>query len=339
MIIPVFLPHIGCGERCTYCNQDIITNNAKGISRERLIALSLQSVRDPVEVALYGGNILGLGAGALAGLFGLFEPYRHKISHMRISAKPGPVGREAIAILKEHGVRVIELGIPTMNDAILRALGRGHTAGDFYRSFKVLKEEGFEVGMQVMVGLPGETMADLRETVSAMTALVPWFIRIYPLVVIEDTALFETFRKGGYSPDSLEAAVAKASFIYASAWSHAIKTIKMGLTDNEAIKERIAAGPYHPAFGYLVKSEAFRLAFSKVCEEVGARGPVSATVSPCDVAHLVGHRRANVHWFKERGISIDWTIDRALAEGFFRVEVDGKRARGSLADGLATIPS
>ncbi len=91
MIVPVFLPHVGCGERCTYCNQDIITNNPRDTTIETRIALSLASVQGPVEAALYGGNILGLGSTDLAGLLGLFEPYRHKISHMRISAKPGPV--------------------------------------------------------------------------------------------------------------------------------------------------------------------------------------------------------------------------------------------------------
>ncbi len=132
MIVPVFLPHIGCGERCTYCNQDFITNNPRDTKIETRIARSLASVQGPVEAALYGGNILGLGARDLAGLLRLFEPYRHKISHMRISAKPGPVSARTIAVLKEHGVRVIELGIPTVNDAILRLLRkRPHRRGFF----------------------------------------------------------------------------------------------------------------------------------------------------------------------------------------------------------------
>ena len=339
MIVPVFLPHAGCGQRCTYCNQYFVTNNAESMSRERRIAATLEPVRDPVEVALYGGNMLGLGPAELEGLLRLFEPYRRRISHLRISAKPGPVSRETIFVLKEHGVRVIELGIPTMNDAILRALGRGHTARDFFDSFRLLTGEGFEVGMQVMVGLPGETFADLRETVSVITALAPCFIRIYPLVVIEGTGLFEAFARGDYVPDTLEAAVTKASFVYMSAWSHGIKTVKMGLTDNDVIRERIAAGPFHPAFGYLVKSETFRLALSRVCEEIGTPGEVIVSISAHDVAHIVGPRRANLHRFREEGILIDWATDPSLDVGFFRVNGDGREAEGSLADGLAMLPS
>jgi histone acetyltransferase (RNA polymerase elongator complex component) len=339
MIVPVFLPHVGCGERCIYCNQDIITNNPRDTRIETRIALSLASVQGPVEAALYGGNILGLGSTDLAGLLGLFEPYRHKISHMRISAKPGPVSGETIAVLKEHGVRVIELGIPTVNDAILRLLGRGHTARDFFDTFRILVDEGFELGMQVMVGLPGETFADLQETVSAVIALAPRFIRIYPLVVIEDTRLFEMFMRGGYSPDTLDAAVTKACFVYVSAWSHGIRTIKMGLTENEVIKEKIASGPYHPAFGYLVKSEAFYLAVLRVCEETGARGDVAVSLSAGDVPHLVGNKCTNMDRFREKGISIERTADPALGEGFFRVSGNGKKAEGSLVDGLAMIPS
>jgi len=249
------------------------------------------------------------------------------------------VSKETIAVLKEHGVRVVELGIPTMNDAILRALGRGHTARDFFDSFRLLTGEGFEVGMQVMVGLPGETFADLHETVSAITTVAPCFIRIYPLVVIEDTRLFEAFIKGDYVPDSLETAVTKASFVYASAWSHGVRTIKMGLTDNDVVRERIAGGPFHPAFGYLVKSEVFRLALSRVCEAMGARGEVTVSINAHDVAHIVGPTRANLHRFREEGISIDWATDPALDEGFFRVNGIGKEAKGSLADCLAMIPS
>ncbi|MGD0656475.1 MAG: radical SAM protein [Syntrophorhabdales bacterium] len=339
MIVPVFLPHIGCGERCIYCNQDIITNNPGDMRVETRIAQSLASVEGPVEAALYGGNILGLGSTDLAGLLGLFEPYRHKISRMRISAKPGPVSARTIAVLKEHGVRVIELGIPTVNDAILRLLGRGHTARDFFDTFKVLVDEGFELGMQVMVGLPGETFADLQETVCAMITLAPCFVRIYPLVVIEDTRLFERFMKGAYSPDSLDTAVAKACFVYVSAWSHGIRTIKMGLTENEVIKEKIASGPYHPAFGYLVKSEAFYLAVLRVCEEMEARGNVAVSLSASDVPHLIGNRCTNLDRLREKGISIEWTADPALSKGFFRVRGKGKKAEGSLVDGLAMIPS
>jgi histone acetyltransferase (RNA polymerase elongator complex component) len=193
MIVPVFLPHLGCGQRCTYCNQNFITDNAGTYRLEERIASLLGSVKTPVEVALYGGNPLGLEPGSLERLLALFKPYEEKIARLRISAKPGPVSRSAILVLKQHRVGTIELGTPTFNDRILGLLSRGHTSKDSRDALLSLKEEGFETGMQVMVGLPEETDDDLRGTVSAIFSLSPSFIRIYPLVVIEETPLFEQF--------------------------------------------------------------------------------------------------------------------------------------------------
>ncbi len=339
MIVPIFLPHLGCGQRCAYCNQETIVGSIQGALTGARIAASLAAIDGPVEAALYGGNILGLEPEGLAGLLRLFEPYREKISHLRISAKPGPVNQEVIGILKEHRVRVIELGIPTTNNRILSLLGRGHTAGDFFDAFRFLKDEGFEVGMQVMVGLPKEKAADLRETVSAIIACAPRFIRIYPLVVIRDTPLFDSFRAGEYAPDSMEEAVAKACFVYASAWKHGIRTIKMGLTENEVLREKIAAGPFHPAFGYLVKSEAFRLAVMRVCEASAVRGEVAVSVNEGDIPHLIGFKRANISSFRKKGISITWAVDARMDKGYFTIDGRGRKASGSLADAPAMIPS
>ncbi len=334
MIVPVFLPHLGCGQRCTYCNQNLITDSAGTYGLEERIASLLAPFETPVEVALYGGNPLGLESTALERLLSLFEPYEEKITRLRISAKPKPVSRSAIRVLKEHRVRTIELGTPTFNDRILDMLSRGHTSEDSRNALMLMKEEGFETGMQVMVGLPGETDDDLYETVSAIVSLAPSFIRIYPLVVIEETPLFEQFASGSFIPDALDTAVAKAAFIYASAWTHGISTIKMGLTENPALKAKIAGGPYHPAFGYLAKSEAFRLAVTNKCEKIGVKGEVLLHVCPGDVAHLVGNRRSNLEKLNSGAVSITWNTDQALKAGHFSIEAGGRSVEGNLGDAL-----
>jgi histone acetyltransferase (RNA polymerase elongator complex component) len=339
MIVPLFLPHLGCGERCAYCNQDLITGSEKGGGslEERIDAL-LAPLDAPAEVALYGGNVLGLDAPRLDGLFRLFEPYRDKISHLRISAKPGPLDATVLELLKRHGVRTVELGIPTFNDDILAALGRRHTADDLFLAYRILREEGFHTGLQVMVGLPGETPRDLRQTASAVAGLAPAFIRIYPLLVIEDTGLYCQLRKGRFSPDSMESAVAKTAFIFVSAWDHGIKTIKMGLTENEALRRKIAAGPFHPAFGALVKSEAFYLAALRKCRQAGITGSALMRVHPRDVPHLTGYKRANLSRLKAAGITAAWKEEGTMEKDRFVIEAGGKRVKGSLADALAMLP-
>ncbi len=338
MILPVFLPHLGCGQRCIYCNQDHITNRAQRGGIEPYLASLFGPVDTPVEIALYGGNVLGLDAPQLERLFVHFEPYREKIESIRLSARPGRLAGQISGILREHGVRTIELGSPTFNDRILGLLQRGHTKEDLISTYRFLRDEGFQVGLQVMVGLPEERPDDLRETVLSVTSLAPSFIRIYPLVVIEDTPLFQLYQEGRFLPDPLETAVAKAAYIYVNAWKQGIRTIKMGLTENEVLKEKVASGPYHPAFGYLVKSEAFYLAIVRKSEKAGFSGSVRVLLHPSDAAHLFGNKRTNVSRLKDRGIFPDWAEDGTMSRDHFMIEAHGRRASGSIADALAMLP-
>ncbi len=337
MILPVFLPHMGCGQRCTYCNQNIITDELRERSLDDRLASLFKPLKTAVEVAFYGGNPLGLDPEHLERLLAGLVPYRNNITGVRMSVKPGRLSSRAIGIMKHHGVKTIELGMPCFNDRILADLNRGHTTADLFDTYRQLKEGGFELGLQVMVGLPGETDKDLRETASSVVALAPAFIRIYPLCVIEDTPLFERFHSGDFSPDSLETAVTKAAYIYIRAWDRGIRTIKMGLTDNEVLKRKVAAGPYHPAFGYLVKSEAFYLAVLRASSVGGLSGAVQVLLNRRDIPHLVGPKRLNIHRFREKGIEPVWCAAEMPA-GSFVATADVKKASGNLADALAMIP-
>ncbi len=306
MIVPVFLPHLGCRQKCIYCNQHHIT----GKSSQEDIRETIRKALDPVgvrcEVAIYGGNPFGLGADGLARLFSLFANYREKITSMRISTEPIVPDAQTTDLLKDHNVRTVELGIPVFSDEKLRALGRHHTVRDLYDTHEALIQAGLTVGLQVMVGLPGETTQDIRSTVQHVLRLKPAFIRVYPLIVLRDTPLHTAFQEKSFSPLSLAEAVLRALFIYLHAETQGIKVIKMGLTENEFLKGEIVAGPHHPAFGYLVRSEAFYLAVTKVCEEHGLSGQISLLVSRKDVPHLTGHRRSNLKRLKEQGLDVDW---------------------------------
>ncbi len=243
MIAPLFLPHLGCGRRCTYCNQDHITGGQAAPLKERIGRLFATLAR-PAEVALYGGEhprACRQGRSRQSSASSTRTATRSPPCAYR--SRPRIVAPGVIALLKKYGVRTIELGAPSFNDAILARLNRGHTAEDVRSAFRLLRAQGFETGLQVMVGLPGETPDDVRETAANIVDLAPAFIRIYPLLVIEDTPLCRDFRAGRFSPDTLEAAVAKSAFIYVSAWTHGIKTIKMGLTANDVLAEKVVGRP------------------------------------------------------------------------------------------------
>jgi len=332
MIVPIFLTHLGCHDRCIYCDQGYITAQSDTSVRQ-LIQRSFQQQRGPCEVGLFGGNIFGLDPGYLKRLFGHFDDYRDKITNFRISTKPVPLKEELIDILKEQRVTVIELGIPSFNNHILGMLNRKHTAEELSLAFHVLKEKGFQVALQFMVGLPDETFDDIREIVENMAGLNPHYIRIYPLAVLKGTPLCTLYEEKRFVPIGFNEALERALYIYLNALRRNIKVVKMGLTDNEVLKERIVAGFYHPAFGYLVKSHGFYRAVLAVAERESMKGNVTVILNKRDVTHLLGHRRDNMKGFEEHGLSIS-REESDLPIGTFKLINGPRQAEGTIFDAI-----
>jgi histone acetyltransferase (RNA polymerase elongator complex component) len=332
MIVPVFLPHLGCQDRCIYCDQDIITDVSTGDLKTR-VEEALNSQKDPFEVGLYGGNIFGLRPDGLRRLFSFFDNYQASISNFRVSTKPVPLNNEVIAILKENRVTTIELGIPSFNDQILELLNRKHTATDLENTFKVVTGHGFQVALQVMVGLPRETLADIKKSAASILRLKPSYIRIYPLAFINGTPLADMYKTQEFVPITFDEAIHRAMFIYLNALKYGVKTLKMGLTDNEVIKAKLVGGYYHPAFGHLVKSEAFYRAVMAKLTQARFDGEVAISLNNHDIPHLLGHKRNNISRFHESGISITWQT-KDIPIGTFTIKSGRKEEFGDILDAL-----
>ena len=166
----------------------------------------------------------------------------------------------------------------------------------------------------------------------------PAFLRIYPLVVLRDTPLHAAFEQGRFIPLSIEEAVLRSLLIYLPASACGIRVIKMGLTTNEFLKEQIVAGPFHPAFGYLVRSQAFYLAVTKVCRENGISGGITLYCNRKDIPHVTGYRRSNTHRFESDGLSLHWQASD-LPQGHFRIQAQEITREGSVQDAIPMIPA
>lgn len=305
MVVPVFLPHFGCIERCIYCHQGYITDIREEGLRAR-IDDALRDRSEPCEVGLFGGNIFGIEPAALKRLFSFFDDHRDVISGFRISTKPVPLRDETIAILKRNNVGLIELGIPTFNDRILREMNRGHTAQDLFRACGRLNSEGFKLALQFMVGLPGEERSDIENAVENMARLKPSYIRIYPLVVLRNTPLYRLYESGVFVPISFDDALDRAALLYLNALKRGIGVVNVGLTDNELVRDMVAGGFYHPAYGFLVQSRIFFLAVSGALKKLGDPAEATVILHRNDIPLLVGHRRENMTRFAAMGITVRW---------------------------------
>ncbi len=339
VIVPIFLPYFGCHHRCTYCDQASITN-AGEISIASRIEHSLAPYTNlknrSVEVGLFGGNIFGVDYHTLMTLFSFFDPYRDIIEGFRVSTKPAPANMETVDLLKEKGVTVIELGIPTFNNAILHSLNRHHTVEDLQSTFSLLREKGFSVALQVMVGLPYETGNDIKNTIEHIIRLNPDYLRIYPLVIFRGTPLFSQYEERTFSPISFDEVLLRTSLIYLSALKQNIKVAKIGLTANEIIEEGIAGGYYHPAFGYLVKARVFYEALQSKLNALPHAKKVTILLNPKDIPHLLGYKRSHVRHLTQQGISMEWK-EMSCREGTFFIEWEDAKIECTIFDALPIL--
>jgi histone acetyltransferase (RNA polymerase elongator complex component) len=330
MVVPIFLPHAGCGNRCIYCHQGYITDTSGEDVKAQVDAAFINRT-DPCDVGLFGGNIFGIEPAALRKIFSFFEPYRDRVRGIRLSTKPVPLRDETISLLKENKTDIVELGIPTFNDAILAGLNRAHTGQDLFDAYARLKEESFSLALQFMVGLPGENESDIDDTIRNMVRLKPSYIRIYPLVVLKGTPLYSLYKKGQFKPAPFDDVLDRACRIYVNAVRNGINVANVGLTDNELVRDMVVGGHYHPAYGFLVQSRIFFRAVEIALGHLGYPKDVTIIIHNSDIPLLVGHKKQNIMKFARLGLTVKWDPS-GHDRGYFEVRSQKGSAAGSVQD-------
>jgi histone acetyltransferase (RNA polymerase elongator complex component) len=305
-IIPIFIPNMGCPHRCVFCDQNAITGQkdrrlAPQWVRERISEfLPLKAKhRGSTEVAFYGGNFLGLPESYRQALLEEAQRFVEQghVKGIRFSTRPDTVTDKTIKTLSPYTVRVVEVGAQSMDDAVLLLCRRGHTAEDTEDAVARLKAHGLDVGVQMMPGLPGDTLDSILETGRSVVELRPDFVRIYPTVVVKNTVLEKWYRSGRFKPLSLSDAVEVTKRLYLLFQTNGIPVIRMGLQTTGSLVEKgaVVAGPFHPAFGHLVHSAIFLdLAALELEMEHAPYKKVTFHVHPQDVPKLRGLKNHNM---------------------------------------------
>ena len=214
-IIPIFVPHLGCPNQCTFCNQKKISGQLKKVTAkdvEETIEYYLKNFKDKnkyVEVAFFGGSFTAIDEKEQEELLNAAYKYikNKKVNSIRISTRPDCINKEILKRLKKYGVQTIELGVQSSNDYILKQCKRGHTFEDVKKASKLIRWYRFTLGHQMMVGLPESTKLDEINTAKALIKLKPKIVRIYPVLVIKDTPLEEEYKNKEYVPLTVEQAV------------------------------------------------------------------------------------------------------------------------------------
>ena len=160
-IIPIFVPHFGCPHDCVFCNQKKITGSSTNVTDkdvERIIEEHLLTFKFPstIEVAFYGGSFTAIDIEIQKSLLAVPLKYKreNKINYIRLSTRPDAIDIVILKNLKDYLVDTIELGVQSLDQEVLDLSGRGHSVEDVYESANLIKKHGFNLGLQMMIGLP-----------------------------------------------------------------------------------------------------------------------------------------------------------------------------------------
>jgi histone acetyltransferase (RNA polymerase elongator complex component) len=328
--IPIFIPHKGCPNDCVFCNQRRISGQINMPDMEAVshrIQEWLAYIREPehTEIAFFGGSFTGLPIEEMQAYLNLATEFviQYRLKGIRMSTRPDYVNEEIIEFLSAYPVTAIELGVQSMDDQVLRLSKRNHLSHDVIMAAQLIHQANIELGVQMMVGLPGDTSQKLDRTVNQLIDLEPATVRIYPVIVIEETELSDMYRQGLYLPLTVEKAVEEVAEIMQRFIKRQITVIRVGLHAEEGLtQEGFVAGPYHPAFKELV--EDYIVYQSIVCQKEAWEGELrdkiengSVNEAESHIEHdikvlgntkmyqrLIGHKKQNARKLKALGIEI-----------------------------------
>lgn len=304
--IPIFISHRGCPNDCVFCNQKKITGVQQDLTMTEILnqienALNTIDNLTRTEVAFFGGSFTAIDLSLQTQLLQLVQPFieRGEIQSIRVSTRPDAINQEILDFLKRYHVDIIELGVQSMDNQILKLANRGHDQQSVYTASSLILKNGFKLGLQMMIGLPGDSIQTIEDTVNRFVDIGPDFVRIYPVLVIKNTELESLFKNKRYTPWNVEDAAMISAKCYKKFVNNHIKVIRIGLqgTKNITMGADVVAGPFHPAFGEIVYSLIYREIIQQNMNK--NPGPIWVEVSNKEISKLIGNNKSNRKYFFE----------------------------------------
>lgn len=279
--IPIFIPHLGCPNACVFCNQHKISGKdafvlERATEELKQVFSTIDSSVTEAEIAFFGGSFTGIDRELMRSLLDLAETYvqEGKATAIRLSTRPDYIDDSVLQILRSYSVKTIELGIQSCKDAVLDASKRGHTFADAVRACTLIKEYGFSLVGQMMIGLPKSDLTDELATAEFISQHAN-AARVYPTVVFRDTVLCRMAETGEYVPLDVESAVERTAAVFEVFLANSVPVIRIGLHASERLTDEneVYGGANHPALGELVMSRVYlqrmRSALQNSPEKIG----------------------------------------------------------------------
>jgi len=300
--IAVFVPHAGCPHTCSFCNQKTISGcsaqpTAADVTQTIENALSYLGNRaKDAEIAFFGGSFTAIDRQYMISLLEAAKPYidSGRLYGIRCSTRPDCIDEEVLELLKSYSVTSIELGAQSMSDRVLRLNERGHRAQDVVKAAQLVRQYGFELGLQMMTGLYGDDDEGAVYTAQEIAKLGPDTVRIYPTVVLRGTKLAELYVNGEYRPQPLEGAVGICAALLRFFYERGIDVIKLGLHAEDGVERDYLAGAYHPALRELAEGRIYLDEAERQIKEKGISGRITVLCPKGEISKVVGQHRCNI---------------------------------------------
>lgn len=306
--ISIFVPHKGCPNDCSFCNQRAISGQTVPATADDVASAVNTAIKyniDPknTEIAFFGGSFTAIERENMISLLTAAKHFldTYKFKGIRISTRPDCITEDVLEILKKYGITAIELGAQSMVDEVLMFNRRGHTADDVRKASRLIKDRGFELGLQMMTGLYKSDLKKDEYTAYEIIKLQPETVRIYPTVVLKNTHLGYLQEIGEYTaPNEEESAPFCAKLLQMFNESD-IKVIKLGLHSSETVEGDMIGGAYHPAFRELCEGHIFYEKILKKLKDKDKNKTYIVYVSQKAVSKAKGQQKRNEKALKNQG--------------------------------------
>lgn len=327
--IPVFIPMEACPFQCIYCNQVKISGQMQIPSAEDVQSTiskhlgTIPSQNSIVEVGFFGGTFTGLSLEAQAKYLKAVEPFIQagKIQSIRLSTRPDFVDKTTIDLLKKYHVATIELGAQSMVDDVLRKSGRGHSAADVENAAKLIRSNDLKLGLQMMIGLPGDSPEKSVFTAKRFIELGASDVRIYPTLVIKGTPLEKLYISGKYKPLTMDEAVNTAAEVVLIFEQKNINVIRVGLHPSEGLLtgDSLVAGPFHSSFRELVNTKIWGDLLKNLPPPENQAG-ITVAVSAKELNFAIGYQAKNRKALEENFRHVKFKTSESLINREFYVD-------------------
>lgn len=322
--IPIFIPGKACPHQCVFCNQKNISGQMQLPSFEdieKTIESYLQTVSEDTctQIAFFGGSFTGIQKDEMIQYLGICSKYIEsgKVEGIRISTRPDYISTEILDILKRFKVIAIELGAQSLDDEVLFCSARGHNRLDVINASNLIRKYDFELGLQMMLGLPGDTIEKSLYTANEIVRLGAHTTRIYPTLVITETHLEQLYYSGQYLPLSIEEAVKWSKEVLKVFLKNNIKVLRVGIHPSKDLDSgsKLLAGPYHKSFKELVLTEIW---YDRILKEINKKSELLRIIVPVnEVNYAIGYNSRNKERLEQTFKSVVFEQSESLKDDEF----------------------